>query len=256
MPQPPTISPAPYAADRGRRGVLLIHGYTGSAAETRPMGEHLAEHGWTVRCPLLPGHGTTPEALTRIDRQAWIDAVSGALDELVGRCDEVFVGGLSLGSLLTLWLGAHRPEIAGLIAMAPAIRIRSPLLPLTPIARRLLRYAPGEGGDDDLGDPEAASRGWSYDVTPLWGAAELYRLQRQVRRLLPTVRQPLLVIQGRLDRRITADAGPRLCAAHGGDDATLRWLEASGHNLLIDGERREAWEIARAWMERRSRVGG
>ncbi len=64
MPQPEHLDPGAYAADGGPIGVLLIHGYTGSVAETRPMGEYMAGHGMTVRCPLLSGHGTTPQDLT------------------------------------------------------------------------------------------------------------------------------------------------------------------------------------------------
>ncbi|MEZ4381892.1 MAG: alpha/beta fold hydrolase [Nannocystaceae bacterium] len=251
MPQPSTVSPAAFAADRGRRGVLLIHGFTGSVAETRPMGEHLAARGWSVRCPLLPGHGTEPAALHRIHRQAWFDAVEASFAELTRRCDVVFVGGLSLGLLLTLWLGARRREVAGLVAMAPATRLRTRSLPFAPLARRFVRYAPGPVASD-LVDPSARARMWSYDVTPLWGVGEIYRIQRLVRRLLPTIRQPLLVLQGRRDRLLRADAGPRLCADIGADDISLRWLERSGHNLLIDGEREAAWEIAREWMERRA----
>jgi carboxylesterase len=215
------------------------------------MGEHLAAHGWTVRCPLLPGHGTEPAALCRIHRSEWFDAISESFDELYRRCDVVFVGGLSLGSLLTLWLGARRPEIAGLIVMAPATRLRTRTLPLAPLARRFVRYAPGPPAND-LVDPAGRERMWSYDVTPLWGVAELYRIQRLLRRLVPTIRHPLLVLQGRRDRLIRADAGPRLCAEIGASDISLRWLERSGHNLLVDGEREAAWEIAREWMEHRA----
>jgi len=38
-------------------GVLLLHGFTGSPASMRPWGEALADRGWTVRVPRLPGHG-------------------------------------------------------------------------------------------------------------------------------------------------------------------------------------------------------
>ncbi len=111
MPQPAHLDPSAYSAEGGPWGALLIHGFTGSVAETRPMGEYLAARGVTVRCPLLPGHGTTPLHLTRIHWQAWAEAVESALGELQRRCTAVFVGGMSLGSLLTLWLGAKHPEI-------------------------------------------------------------------------------------------------------------------------------------------------
>ena len=34
-------------------------GFTGTPMSMRPWGEHLAAEGFAVRCPLLPGHGTS-----------------------------------------------------------------------------------------------------------------------------------------------------------------------------------------------------
>jgi carboxylesterase len=260
MPQPRHLDPRAYAADvvadaaqaRKAMGALLIHGYTGSVAETRPMGEYLAVRGLSVRCPLLPGHGTTAEDLTRIRWQDWAGEVESALADLQCRCEVVFVGGMSLGSLLALWLGAQRPEIAGLILMSPAVKLQNRVLPLTLALRHLLKYNPfGAIGDDDLGDPEAIDRIWCYDQTPMWGAGELYLLQRQVWRVLPSIRQPVLIFQGRRDAQVDPQAAQMLYDAVGSADKAVVWLENSGHNVLADGERESIWAQSYAWMMER-----
>lgn len=249
MPQPEHLDPSAFATDGGSLGALLIHGYTGSVAETRPMGEYLAARGFTVRCPLLPGHGTTPEALTHIRWQQWARQVEVSLHELQRRCRDIFVGGLSLGSLLTLELGARHPTLTGLIAMAPAIKVRNRLLPLTRILRHFMKYAPVEAlGDDDLGDPLAIQRIWCYDEVPLWGAAEVHLLQRRVVRSLPRIRQPLLIFQGRRDAELDPQAAHILYDRVGSSDKDLVWLGHSGHNLLADGERESVWAASYAWM--------
>jgi carboxylesterase len=249
MPQQAHLDPSAYEAAGGSVGVLLIHGYTGSVVETRPMGVYLAERGLTVRCPLLPGHGTRPEDLTRISWQEWAGEVESALRDLQGRCDTVFVGGLSLGSLLTLWLGSEYPDIAGLIPMAPAIRVQNRLMPTTLVLRYLLKYNPlGPMGDDDLVDPRAVERGWSYDETPLWGAGEVYLLQQKVRRALPQIHQPILIVQGRRDAHLHPRAAEEVYDAVASTNRTLVWLEHSGHNLLIDGERESLWALSYDWM--------
>lgn len=249
MPQALHIDPGAYAAEGGAVGALLIHGFTGSAAETSPMGRYLAARGLAVRCPLLPGHGTTPEDLTRIRWQDWTGEVEAALRELQATCEHVFVGGLSLGSLLTLWLGSRHGEIAGLIAMAPAVKVQNRLLPVSLGLRHVMRYNPlGAIGDDDLGDPQAHERAWAYDKTPMWGAGEVYLLQRQVLRALPEVRQPILIFQGRLDAQLDPQAAQIVYDRIGSEDKTLVWLENSGHNLLIDGERESVWERSYRWI--------
>jgi carboxylesterase len=249
MPQPEYLNPFAYAAGSGPVGVLLVHGFTGSVAETRPMGEYLAKQGLAVRCPLLPGHGTQPQDLTHIRWQAWVDQVELALRDLSGKCGSVFVGGLSLGSLLTLWLGASHSEVAGLIAMAPAIKVQNRLMPLTLVLRHLFEYSPfGPMGDTDLGDPAANERSWCYDQLPLCGAAEVYLLQRRVNSILSRIHQPILIFQGRRDAHLQPRAAQVLYDRVASTDKTLVWLEKSGHNLLIDGERESVWAQSYAWI--------
>jgi carboxylesterase len=254
MPQPAHLDPGPFTAPVAqsaglRTGALLIHGFTGSVAETRPMGEYLAARGLAVRCPLLPGHGTTPLALTRIRWRAWTDHVEGVLADLQKGCDALFVGGLSLGSLLALWLGARHPDLAGLILMAPAVKIQNRLLPLSLGLRYLFKYNPlGPMGDQDLGEPGATDRIWCYDKTPMWGAAEVYLLQRRVRAALGKVRAPVLVFQGRRDAQLAPQAAQMVYDGVSSTDKTLVWLDRSGHNVLADGEREVVWSRSYAWL--------
>jgi len=244
--------PKAFAADCGPAGVLLIHGYTGSAAETRPMGEYLAARGLTVRCPLLPGHGTTPEDLDSIHWSDWTAAVEASLAELQVGCRQVFVAGLSLGSLLTLWLGAHHPEVAGLIAMAPAVKMANRMFALSVAARHVWKRNPLGAVEDDSVDPEAGQRLWSYDALPLWGAGEIYLLQRTMMRVLANVRQPILILQGRHDVHLAPDAAQILYDHVGSTDKRIVWLENSGHNLLVDVEREFLWEESYRWIIERT----
>ncbi len=157
MPQPAHLDPTAYAAAGGPVGALLIHGYTGSVVETRPMGEYLAARGVTVCCPLLPGHGTEPEDLIGVRWQAWADEATSSLRDLQGRCASVFVGGLSSGALLALWLGAQDAQITGLIPMTPAMKLQNRLVPFMLVVRYLLKYPPpGMVEEEVFGDPEAA----------------------------------------------------------------------------------------------------
>jgi carboxylesterase len=256
MPQPANISPSAYAADRGQIGALIIHGYGGSAAETRPMGQYLAERGVTVRCPLLAGHGTSPEDLRGIRWQDWADQVQTAFEELQARCDRLFVAGLSMGSLLSLWLAINHPEIAGLVIMAPAVAVKNRFLWLTPILRYLISTAPpGLLEEEALGDPEAIHRLWCYDEQSVWGAGELYFLQRWVRKNLAAIQHPLLIYQGRLDNTLAPEAAQIVYDVVSSAQKELVWLERSGHNLLVDGEREAVWAQSYNWMMGQGETG-
>ena len=90
--------------------MLLIHGFTGAPPEMRLVADYLNQRGVTISAPLLPGHGTTVQDMNRCRWTDWTDHVQQALSDLQKRCQTAFVGGLSMGSLLALFLAADRPE--------------------------------------------------------------------------------------------------------------------------------------------------
>lgn len=128
----PALSDAPCA-------VLLLHGFTGSPWELRPVGEALAARGMHVTCPRLPGHGTTPEAMLFAGQVQWREAAAAALSSL-GGARRVVIVGLSMGALLAMVLAArNRSRVHGLVLMAPALRLEGRDARLL----RALRWLPG-----------------------------------------------------------------------------------------------------------------
>ncbi len=112
-PRPRAPLPARPELTGGRRvGVLLSHGFTGSPASMRPWGECLAERGYAVEVPLLPGHGTTWQELNITTWDDWYAEVDPAFEKLAAENDAVVVGGLSMGGALVLRL-AGRPPATG-----------------------------------------------------------------------------------------------------------------------------------------------
>ena len=79
----------PFELAGDRRGVLCIHGFTGSPFEMRYLGGQLAARGRTVRGLALPGHATAIEDLVERRWTDWADAVTAAFDDLAARCDRI-----------------------------------------------------------------------------------------------------------------------------------------------------------------------
>jgi len=237
MTQQPHLDPSPFFLHGGPIGVMLIHGFTGSPPEMRLVGNYLHQRGLTVSGPLLPGHGTTIDDLNQTAWTEWTKHVEGALAELQARCETVFVGGLSMGSLLTLYLAAYHPDLPGAIAYSPATMVADQRSRLAPILKYLMRQVP-KGEDDDLHDPEAKSLIWSYDGWPAAGVYELQNLTREVKRLLPKVSPPLLIIYSTADETIHPDSAQFTYEHAGSADKELVTLHGSGHVLTVDAE----WE--------------
>lgn len=244
MTQHPHLDPSPFLLKGGPVGMLLIHGFTGSPPEMRRIGEYLHQRGLTVYAPLLPGHGTTVEEMNRCRWTDWAGHVERALADLRARCERVFVGGLSMGGALTLYLAAHHPELPGAIAYAPATIVANRLIYLTPVLKYFISKCP-KSPESDLTDPEADRHLWSYAENPVSAAHELLKLTRHVRRLLPRVTCSLLVIYSTRDQAIHPRSGPYTYERAGSQDKELVVLHNSGHCITVDSE--WEWVAEKTW---------
>jgi carboxylesterase len=228
--------PRAFAFPGGPIGCLLLHGFTGSPAEMRPLGEYLSAKGIAVNAPLLAGHGSQPDDLNQVAWQDWVSSAEEALAALKASCQSLFLCGLSMGALLACHLALEHPECAGLILYAPALKVRNRWLPLAPLLQKIIHQFP-HGDSTDLVDPEASARLWHYPTYPVAGAAQLLGLQRRVRRTLRRIQMPTLVFHSTADGSVHPDSARLLCKRLGASDRTLVTLHNSGHCMLVDAER-------------------
>jgi carboxylesterase len=243
----PHLEGGPFFLEGGEVGVMLVHGYTATGAEVRPLAQVLHRAGYTVAGPLLPGHGTTPEELNRTHRQAWHAAVETCYLELSSRCRRVVVGGESLGALLALLLAARHPEVGAVLSYAPAFRFRSRKATLlAPILALFTAQRPKANNPPSASDP----RWQGYPVYPLRAAVQVLRVQKEVQAALPRVRQPLLVVQGRLDRTIAVQSAQMVLDRAGSTHKELHWFEQSGHCVLIDCEMDDVSHLTLDFLKR------
>jgi carboxylesterase len=251
----PAPVPDPFDYSGNSVGVLLTHGFTGSPSEMRPMGEYLAKQGYTVVGPLLPGHGTDWQDMARRKWHEWTDAVEQAYRNLRGRCRTVFVGGGSMGGLLTLYLAERHPEIAGIMPMAPALFTADWRVNLAWLFKYFVKFSPYDPmrDGDDLTDPEARQRYlWSYMGTPVAAAEQLNYLRTVVRRDLRKIAMPALIFMGTRDQSVKLQSA--ICAFDhiASKDKELIWLTNSGHCLWVDSEKEQVWQKTHEFIAART----
>ncbi len=243
------VNPEPFFLEGAADAVLLLHGFMGSPPEMRLIGEDLHSRGLTVLAPLLPGHGTNEEDMSRRRWTEWRQSCEDALARLQARGGRVVVAGLSMGSLLALSLAADHAELAGAIAYSPALILADRRGWLVPIVKHVVPYIRA-GGDNDLGDPAAIELMWSYDRIPLRAAHELLKLIAHTRRALPRITVPVLIVCVTRDRAIHPDS-PRYTYEHvGSRDKELVTLHNSGHGVTVDAEWREVAERTYRFVNR------
>jgi carboxylesterase len=239
-PQPGDLEP--FELGGGDNGVLLIHGFCGTPPEMRGLGEHLAQHGFLARGMLLPGHGTSPEDLDNYVWRDWVDAAQAELDGLRQRCARVFVAGQSMGGTVTLYLGAHNPDVAAIATTAALVNLGRRSHTMIRFGRYVRRWHYPDRERVDLWDQAAVAQLRSYNKRSVKSHMELLRLMAQVWHDLPLLEMPALIMHGRGDQTVPPrNAG--LIAARIGANATLRYFERSGHAMSVDVDREEVFQL-------------
>ena len=232
----------------GRTGILLVHGFTATPMTMLPWGEHLAAHGFAVRCPLLPGHGTRWQDCNVSTHGQWMTAVEQAFDALAAQCDRVFVAGLSMGGTLATRLAEVRPDdVAGLVLVNPALltqRLDAKLLPL--VARLSGSWAPIAGDIKKPGITELA-----YPKLPTRAMMQLRQLWAATRTDLGRVTAPVIVFHSVEDHVVEPVNSTTLLAGVGSTDTTEVLLEDSYHVATLDNDAPTIFAGSVDWIRER-----
>jgi len=234
----------PFYWEAGPVGIQLIHGYTATTVEVRRLAKILHEKGYTVAGPLLPGHGTSPQDANRYKWQDWVMVVEASYQQLRTACPRVIIGGESTGAVLALYLASQHPEVAGVLAYAPALKLNSSpiLVSLLPLLATFVTAIP-------KGEISNETKWQGYPVNPLKGAVQLVRFQKVVNACLKRISQPVLIVQGRKDDTVSAQAPQMIYDGVQSKIKELHWMKASGHTVLLDVELDQIADLTLRFLE-------
>jgi carboxylesterase len=212
-------------------GVLLVHGFTGSPASLKPWAEALAEQGYAVEVPLLPGHGTRWQDLNAITWPEWYAEAEAAFDRLRESCSAVVVAGLSMGGCLALRLAELRgPQVAGVVLVNPFVASTRKELLALPVLKHVIPSL--RGVVNDIRKPGQDEHG--YDRLPLKGLAAVVAMWKVVVPELDRVTQPLLYFRSATDHVIDASSSAAVLRGVSSTDVEERMLEQSYHVATLD----------------------
>lgn len=250
--RPLTVPARPELTGGRRVAVLLSHGFTGSPASIRPWGESLAEKGYGVAVPLLPGHGTTWRECNTTTWQDWYAALGRCFDELAREHDAVVVGGLSMGGALALRLAADRPsEVAGVVLVNPAVATRRKDVRLLPLLKHLVPSFPAIA--NDIKKPGVDEHG--YTRTPLKAVHSMMRAWPALVADLPQVSAPLLYFRSAEDHVVDDLSEGLITTRVSSTDVTVRRLPESYHVATIDHDAPQIYAESAQFVARVTAVG-
>jgi carboxylesterase len=224
----------PFSAPGGPHGALVLHGFTGSPQSVRGMAQALADAGFTVELPRLPGHGTSVDDMLTTRWEDWSGAAEAAFADLASRCDRVVVAGLSMGGTLAVWLGRHHPEIAGLAVVNALVQPIDDSI--TDLARDLMQKGeatmPGIGSD--IADPDQTEL--AYDKTPLACLLSLATAVKDLTIGLSEIELPTLILSAPEDHVVPPTNSDMLASLLRGPVERVS-LDRSYHVATLDYDR-------------------
>ena len=243
----PLLSEGDAASPRGRIGVLLSHGFTGSPASVKPWGEYLAGQGYAVSVPRLPGHGTTWQELNTTTWADWTGEIERAFEALASQVETVFVFGLSMGGGLALRLAADHPgRVDGLVLVNPAVGTDRKDVKLLPVLKRVIPSLPGIA--NDIKKPGVEEHG--YTRTPLRAADSMFTGFKALCSDLGRVTCPVLIYRSTVDHVVDPSSARVILALVGSTDAREESLEHSYHVATLDNDSERIFEGSAAFIER------
>ena len=258
------------------RAVLILHGFGDTPQTVGYLAAHLHGLGFTVRAPLLAGHGRTLREFGRSTADQWLHAAERELLALQREYESVGVIGVSMGGALAVILAARdsgsaaapgtrrlvtapdsaaagdahpaRP-LSALVLIAPYLSMRAPARRLAACHWMLspfIRYLPSREEASILdADERRRNRGFGT-VTPRL-LRELQRLVSRARGSLGIVTTPTLMIQSRTDNRIDPDAATGSFDRLGSPVKRFEWTEG-GHVITVDVGRERVLSMTGDWL--------
>jgi carboxylesterase len=243
--------------------VLVLHGFGDTPQSVAALARHLHAAGYTVRAPLLPGHGRTARAFGAVRAADWLHAARDAYRALREETDgPVALVGQSMGAALAAVLAA---ESAGAGERVPALVLLAPYLAapasvrwgarLAPLLALAVAYVSTDGGARSIHDARARAEALGFGVVTPGLLRELARVVDLARVALPRIDAPTLAVLSRRDHRVAPESGAAAVARIGTRSprrppTELVWLHASGHVIAVDRERARVFALTRAWLDR------
>jgi carboxylesterase len=209
--------------------VLLVHSFTGTPAQVRPLADSLNQEGYTAVGVLLAGHGTAVEDLASVDSSDWLSSVRSAAKQLDSPT-KLHLVGFAMGGLLCLQLASDLDADSIVLVNAP-LRFGALKTYLAPIAGivRPYNYWPEmvAAPDDDYAEFRVQYRGY-----PMKALTQFIGLSVSTRRHLKTVRSPALIVQTK-DDHDTHPSSAEVFARRIPARTEVLWLDGSDHNPLL-----------------------
>ena len=265
---------AGFVLGTGEVGVLLIHGLTGTPTELRRVAQGLARDGTcTVYVPTLAGHCGDNSDLQATGWRDWYEGVRKTFAGIRQRHRQVFVGGLSMGAVISMYLASeHQGQVTGLLMYSTTLRydgwsinklaFMTPLLMKIPFGVHLCSFEekPPYGIKNQrlraiVERQMKAGESSNAGLLTMEGITvrELHRMNAVVKKRMPSITTKALVLHS-IEDDITSRWNADYVERHLGGPVTKVLLDNCYHMITVDLQYRRVIELSDAFIKKNSRT--
>jgi carboxylesterase len=245
----------PFYLPGGPVGCLLVHGFVSAPQEMHWLGERLNAVDFTVLGVRLYGHATQPSDLYRVRLRDWIASIEDGYHAISDHCEKIAIVGMSLGGALALVSSTSVPFKCAVIISTPyqtipysQLSFLQIALPVIGLLQILVKFLPKPPPLDFI-DRQAAKDHLTYSVFPSRGVLETHRLLARMRKVLPQLSIPILVIHSQKDRGVPMVNAESIIKSLEAAKVESLFIERSGHVILLEPERDRAAEAIVNFIE-------
>ncbi|PMW99215.1 alpha/beta hydrolase [Pseudomonas sp. FW215-R2] len=254
---------AGFVLGTGEVAVLLIHGLTGTPTELRRVAVGLAKAGCTVYVPTLAGHCGGNADLQATGWRDWYEGVRKTFVGIRRQHSKVFVGGLSMGAVMSMYVASEHPgQVAGLLMYSTTLKydgwsihklaFLTPLLMKIPFGVHICKFEekPPYGIKNERlraiverqmkeGHSSEAGLLTMEGVT----VRELHRMNAVVRKRMPSITVPALVLHS-IEDDITSRWNADYVERKLGGEVVKILLDDCYHMITVDLQYRRVVELS------------
>ncbi|BBN57025.1 carboxylesterase [Pseudomonas chlororaphis subsp. aurantiaca] len=262
---------AGFILGNGEVAVLLIHGLTGTPTELRRVAVGLAQAGCTVYVPTLAGHCGNNADLQATGWQDWYEGVRRTFVGIRQRHQQVFVGGLSMGAVMSMYLASEHPgQVSGLLMYSTTLKYDgwsiNKLAFLTPLLMRIpfgvhicsFEEKPPYGIKNKrlravVERQMKAGESSSAGLLTMEGVTvrELHRMNAVVKKRMPSITTPALVLHS-IEDDITSRWNADYVERKLGGPVVKVLLDNCYHMITVDLQYRRVVELSADFIERQA----